>query len=192
MELDPRKTLLSIDGVGAFDHIKRKAMMEALYTNPELAPVLPFVRLFYGKDSKYVCYDEEGLPHEICQGEGGEQGDPLMLSSKSMPPCVRVRCFSPTSTTYTCCAILIALQRYLCRSGTLSTTKRGSKLTSAKPKSGMVRPSNPRTCTSLELRLGKAKDLRKREVLWCWECQSGTALSSRNGLSTRRGPTYNC
>ena len=78
MELDPRKTLLSIDGVGAFDHIKRKAMMEALYTNPDLAPVLPFVRLFYGKDSKYVWYDEEGLPHEICQGEGSEQGDPLM------------------------------------------------------------------------------------------------------------------
>ena len=36
-----------------------------------------------------------------------------------MPPCVRVRCFSPIST-YTCCAILIALQRSFCRSGTLT------------------------------------------------------------------------
>ena len=54
MELDPRKTLVSIDEIGAFNHIKRKAMMEALHTNPELASFLPFVRLFYGKDSKYV------------------------------------------------------------------------------------------------------------------------------------------
>ena len=73
IELDPRKTLLSIDGIGAFDHIKRKAMMEALHTNPELASLLPFVRLFYGKDSKYVWYDDDGLSHEICQGEGGRR-----------------------------------------------------------------------------------------------------------------------
>ena len=54
---------LSIDGVRDFDHIKRKAMMQAFYTNPDLAPVLPFVRLFHGRDSKFVWYDEEGLPH---------------------------------------------------------------------------------------------------------------------------------
>ena len=80
MELDARKTLLSMDGIGAFDHIKRKAMMEALHTNPELASLFPFVRLFHGKNSKYVWYDDDGLSHEICQGEGGEQGDPLMPS----------------------------------------------------------------------------------------------------------------
>ena len=69
MELDPTKTLLSIDGIGAFDHIKRKSMFEAL----------PFVRLFYGKDSTCMCgHDDEGVPHEILQGEEGEQGDPLM------------------------------------------------------------------------------------------------------------------
>ena len=78
IELDPRKTLLSIDGIVAFDLFKRKAMMEALHTNPELASLLPFVRLFHGKDSKCVWYDDDGLSHEICQGEGGEQGDPLM------------------------------------------------------------------------------------------------------------------
>ena len=80
-ELDPKKTLLSIDGIGAFDHIKRKSMLEALYSKPALAPLLPFVRTFYGKDSTYAWYDDEGAPHEILQGEGGEegeQGDPLM------------------------------------------------------------------------------------------------------------------
>ena len=65
MELGPRNTFLSIDGIGAFDHIKRKAMLEALYTNSELAPLLPFVRLFCGKDSTYVSSDDAGLPHEI-------------------------------------------------------------------------------------------------------------------------------
>ena len=78
MELDPTKTLVSIDGIGAFDHIKRKSMLEALHNNADLAPLLPFVRMFYGKDSTYVWYDDEGVPHEILQGEGGEQGDPLM------------------------------------------------------------------------------------------------------------------
>ena len=68
----------SIDGTGAFDHTKRKSMLEALHNNADLAPFLPFVRMFYGKDSTYVWYDDEGVPHEILQGEGGEQGDPLM------------------------------------------------------------------------------------------------------------------
>ena len=53
-ELDPKKTLLSIDGIGAFDHIKRKSMLEALHNNPALALPPPFVRTFYGKNSTYV------------------------------------------------------------------------------------------------------------------------------------------
>ena len=75
-ELDPKKTLLSIDGIGAFDHIKRKSMLEALHNNPALAPLLPFVRTFYGKNSTYVWYDDEGVPHEISQGEGASKGTP--------------------------------------------------------------------------------------------------------------------
>ena len=79
-ELDPRKTLLSIDGIGAFDHIKRKAMMEALHTDPQLASLLPFVRLFHGKDSRFVWYDDDGLSHETRQGEGGRAGRPSHAS----------------------------------------------------------------------------------------------------------------
>ena len=62
-ELDPKKTLLSIDGIGAFDHIKRKSMLEALHNNPALAPLFPFVRTFYGKNPTYVWYDDEVAPH---------------------------------------------------------------------------------------------------------------------------------
>ena len=37
--------------------------------------ILPFVRQFYGCPSRE---DDLGNVHEVAQGEGGEQGDPLM------------------------------------------------------------------------------------------------------------------
>ena len=40
--------------------------------------VLPFVRQFYGCVSQYLWEDDAGVTHTILQGEGGEQGDPLM------------------------------------------------------------------------------------------------------------------
>ena len=40
--------------------------------------VLPFVRQFYGTPSTFWWDDDEGLTHDITQGEGGEQGDALM------------------------------------------------------------------------------------------------------------------
>ena len=40
--------------------------------------VLPFVRQFYGHPSAHIWEDDMGNVHEIAQGEGGEQGDPLM------------------------------------------------------------------------------------------------------------------
>ena len=43
-----------------------------------LEGLLPFAVLFYGQASCYVFYDEGGVGHDVWQGEGGEQGDPLM------------------------------------------------------------------------------------------------------------------
>ena len=40
--------------------------------------MLPFVSQFHGRPSSYLWDDEDGQVHEIVQGEGGEQGDPLM------------------------------------------------------------------------------------------------------------------
>ena len=77
-ELDPRCTILSIDGVGAFDHVSREAMLHGLRNNPALSQALPFVRQFYGSSSTYLWYDDRGVAHEVRQAEGGEQGDPLM------------------------------------------------------------------------------------------------------------------
>ena len=40
--------------------------------------ILPFVRLFYGSQSRYFWEDDAAVMHHILQGEGREQGDPLM------------------------------------------------------------------------------------------------------------------
>ena len=77
-ELDPRATVLSVDGVGAFDHVGRQSMLGSLLRSPALRPLLPYARLFYGQDSTYLWWDSSGACHSVQQAEGGEQGDPLM------------------------------------------------------------------------------------------------------------------
>ena len=77
-EVDPCSTVVSIDGVGAYDSISRKAMLEALTRVLGGPKVLPSVRLFYGQPSQYMWEDDEGVVHRIRQGEGREQGDSLM------------------------------------------------------------------------------------------------------------------
>ena len=77
-EANPRTTVLSIDGVGAYDHISRASMLRALSSHAPLAGLFPFAHFFYGQPSRYIYYDERGQGHEVLQGEGGEQGDPLM------------------------------------------------------------------------------------------------------------------
>ena len=76
--LNKRNTILSIDGVGAFDNIRRLAMLRKLLSLPKARAILPFVLLFYGDPSTYFWEDDKGECHFIYQGEGGEQGDVLM------------------------------------------------------------------------------------------------------------------
>ncbi len=45
---------------------------------PKACAALPFVRLSYASPTEYDWTDAEGRQHAIPQGEGGEQGDPLM------------------------------------------------------------------------------------------------------------------
>ena len=77
-EADPETTVVSIDGVSAFDLISREAMLEGLMRVDGGSAALPFVRLFYGRPSQYLWEDSTGTTHTVHQGEGGEQGDPLM------------------------------------------------------------------------------------------------------------------
>ena len=53
-------------------------MLKGLLTMEGGDRVLPFVRLFYGDPSTYLWEDDLGGVHSVLQGEGGEQGDPLM------------------------------------------------------------------------------------------------------------------
>ena len=66
-ERNPDATLLSIDGVGAYDHVLRSAMMAKLLEVPGLRPV----RSMYSQLSRYVWQDEAEKAHEIRQHEEG-------------------------------------------------------------------------------------------------------------------------
>ena len=52
--------------------------MEGLLRMEQGDQILPFVWCFYGSSSTYLWEDETGNVQDIPQGEGGEQGDPLM------------------------------------------------------------------------------------------------------------------
>ena len=77
-ESNPTHTILSVDGIGAYDTISRASMLQGFLTVPEANCCLPFVRQFYTAPSTYIWHDAAGQPHSIVQAEGGEQGDPLM------------------------------------------------------------------------------------------------------------------
>ena len=78
-EADLEATVLSIDGVSAFDLVSRAAMLRGLRRVVGGPEALPFVRKFCGQPSVYLWEEEEGCVHDIHQAEGGEQGDALML-----------------------------------------------------------------------------------------------------------------
>jgi len=53
-------------------------MLTELWHVPELRPLVPFARLWINRRSRFVWTDQEGNPHDVSQGEGGEQGAALM------------------------------------------------------------------------------------------------------------------
>ena len=79
-ELDEDATVTSIDGISAYDTTSRRAMIAGLERVPGGSAASRFVRLFYSEPSAYLWEDAEGVVHTIHQGEGGEQGDPLIFS----------------------------------------------------------------------------------------------------------------
>ena len=85
-DANPEATVLSIDGVGAHDHVYRSAMMEKLLQVLSLQDLLPFVRSTHLQPSCCKWVDSEGVRHDIQQHEGGEQGDPHALPLQSRHP----------------------------------------------------------------------------------------------------------
>ena len=52
-DADPMATVLSIDGMGAFDHVLRSAMLTKVYNVFGLRALLPFVRATCGQPTEY-------------------------------------------------------------------------------------------------------------------------------------------
>ena len=77
-EQNPQATVVSIDGLSAFDQISRAAMLDGLFNVANGGAVLPFVRMFHGVPSSCLWEEAVGTVHTIRQGEGGEQGDAFM------------------------------------------------------------------------------------------------------------------
>ena len=77
-EADPTATITQIDGVGAYDHIRRACMLRGLARTPTAHALLPYVLMSYGRQSCYLWHNDAHECHAILQGEGGEQGDALM------------------------------------------------------------------------------------------------------------------
>ena len=48
-DMDDDTTVSSLDGIGAYDHVSRACFLEELRNNADLAPLLPFVRLWYSR-----------------------------------------------------------------------------------------------------------------------------------------------
>ena len=55
----------AVDGVGAYDHVSRQAMLEALRDVTGACRLLPCVRMWYGSPSTYVWQDSVGQPHRV-------------------------------------------------------------------------------------------------------------------------------
>ena len=60
---NPRMTVLSVDGVGAYDQVLRATMLSKLREVPGLQSLLPFVRQAYSSPSSYSWEDEKGQRH---------------------------------------------------------------------------------------------------------------------------------
>ena len=68
----PEKIKLSIDGIRPFDHITRAQISKQLLHKSESHDLIPFIRLWYGRNSEYRWTDDRGDVYIIRQGDGGE------------------------------------------------------------------------------------------------------------------------
>ena len=65
--MDDRATILSVDGVGAYDSISRNAMFQGVADMVDGEKIIPFIRQFYDSPSQFLWEDDDGR---------STQGDP--------------------------------------------------------------------------------------------------------------------
>ena len=61
----PQATVLSIDGIGAYDHVHRSAMLGKVLEVPSLRGLLPFVRAAYLERPGTSGPTQRGVRHDI-------------------------------------------------------------------------------------------------------------------------------
>ena len=86
-DLDPEATIMSIDGVGAYDLISHNATLEGRLRMEGGDQILPFVRCFYDSPSTYLWDDEMGVAQSM---------PPRTEENKAIPSCP---CCSPSDNT---------------------------------------------------------------------------------------------
>ena len=68
---NPMATVLSIDGIGAYDHAHRSAMLKKVHSVPGLRGMLPFVR------ARPTCGEtKQGCRTELCRQRGASKATP--------------------------------------------------------------------------------------------------------------------
>ena len=67
-----RLTILSVDGIGAYDHVLRPSMLIEKKCL-EHGQLLPFVRLSYAGVSSYTWFDEKGERRVVDQAEAASR-----------------------------------------------------------------------------------------------------------------------
>ena len=70
---DPNCTVLSIDGVGAFDLVSRRAMMTAVHSMDQGEKLIPILFQFYGHPSTHLWEDEEGTATKSSKVKAGSR-----------------------------------------------------------------------------------------------------------------------
>ena len=99
-DLDNHATVMSIDGISAFDLISRAAMLDGLSNVRGGVSVLPFVRQFHTEPSQYFWTDDYGVIHSIHQGGSPccSLQDNMGLENRSRTLCKTMNTFSLTLT----------------------------------------------------------------------------------------------
>ena len=69
-DANPMTKVLSVDGIGACDHVYRAAMMSKLLEVPSLRHLLPFVRQACGSTTSYSWQDADGKGTESTKKKG--------------------------------------------------------------------------------------------------------------------------
>ena len=76
--LDTSLAVVSLDVSAAYDLVSREAMLRGLQAVPGANAMLRLPRLWCGAPSRYI-WRQGSASHVMLQGEGGEQGNPMML-----------------------------------------------------------------------------------------------------------------